>query len=211
MKLTIALLGAFCWFAVFTLWLGVIYVHGILPRLRQALVAAVVTVLALALTLLATVFQLFTAFAGETLVARVTTEKVAAGEFELTYAPEAPAEPRQARLRGDQWGVSGGVIKWRPWVTALGVRSYHKPMRLYGQFADSSRQQQPPSIHPLEAGADQFWEALYWAHEYIPLIESVYGSSAYVYVEPGETQEIYVTHSGYMIKKVAPKGRITVR
>ena len=107
------------------------------------------------------------------------------------------------RLRGDQWTISGGIVKWHPWLTALGLRSYHKPSRVSGQFSELQRQRHNwPTVEALEPDTDRFWEVLYWADPYLPFVEAAYGSSAYVYVEPQWVQEVYVTPSGYLIKRV---------
>jgi len=173
--------------------------------LKRLLAAAVFAALGTLLASLLILRALFHAFVGETLVARVTTSRLSPTAFELRYAPVGPAAlTRTVRLEGNQWAISGGIVKWHPWLTALGVKSYHKPMRLGGQFSSLSQQRaRPPTVYPLEPEADRFWEALYWADPYLPFIEAVYGSSAYAYVEPGVVQEVYVTPSGYLIKRAA--------
>jgi hypothetical protein len=160
------------------------------------------------------ILRLFHAFAGETLVATVTTRRLSPEEFELTYTipaaqlpPGVAAKPPSSatqlvRLRGDQWAISGGIVKWHPILAAFGLKSYHKPMRLNGQFSDLRRQRSHlPTICALEPAVDWFWQGLYWSDQRLPFVEAVYGSSAYVYVEPQSVQEVYVTPSGYMIKR----------
>jgi len=175
---------------------------GMLGGLRRLLVAAAFAVLGLVLGSLFILVQLFQAFAGETLVARVTTTRLSSPAFELTYTP-ADGTPRvRVELEGDQWSVSGGIVKWHPWLTALDVKSYHRPIRLSGQFSSLAEQRKrPPTAHALEPVADRFWEAFYWADPYLPFVDAVYGSSAYVYVEPDVVHELYVTPSGYIIKR----------
>ena len=128
----------------------------------------------------------------------------------LVYQPaEASALPVQVELQGDQWMVSGGLIKWHPALALLGLKSYHRPMRIAGQFTDLRQQRAHlPTVYPLQqALVDRCWEAFYWAGRRLPFVEAVYGSSAYAYVEPGVAQDIYVTPSGYLIKRVADKSR----
>lgn len=179
-------------------------------RLRRGLAAmgwAALGVLCAALLMLGRAFR---SFAGETLVATVTTQRVAPNEFVLTYRPaEGPRETgaRTVSLQGDQWMISGGIVKWHPWLTAVGLPSYHKPLRLTGQ---SSRATSPGGsvsvVEVLEPGVDRFWEWLYRADPYLPFVEAVYGSAAYVYVEPDWIQAVYVTPSGYLIKRA---GKVT--
>ena len=171
------------------------------------------------LTGLLLVLRLFHAFADETLIARVTTRPLSAEEFELTYVPlpagsahqdalagESPDEPITiVRLRGDQWVISGGIVKWHPWLTAMGLQSYQRPLRLSGQYSRLEEQRrQPPTVYPLAPGIDRLWEWLYRIDPYLPFIEAAYGSSASAYVEPRWVQEIYVTPSGYLIRRVRP-------
>ena len=179
------------------------HLTGVGRKLRRLLAALVFTSLGVLLGALLIILQLFAAFMDETLVARVTTRRLSAEQFELTYTPANLPQAAQVvvQLEGDQWAVSGGVVKWRPWLTALGLKSYHRPMRLNGQFSRVEAQRlHLPTIYAFEPSIDRFWEALYWAAPHLPFIEAVYGSSAYVYVEPGLVQEIYVTPSGYLIQ-----------
>lgn len=182
--------------------LSAVRVRGLLGKIRRLVAAAVWAGLGLLLSFLLVVLHAFQAFAGQTLVARVTTRQVGSEAFELTYTPATGGRALIVPLQGDQWSISGGIVKWHPWLTALGVKSYHQPRYLSGQFSSLDKQRSHlPTVYPLEPLADRVWEALYWADPYLPFIEAVYGSSAYVYVEPPRVQEVYVTPSGYLITR----------
>lgn len=188
-----------------SLWCLVRLVRGPgMGRRLQGLIGAVAgTCLGLLLVTLLVVIQAFQSFSGETLVARVTMRQLSPNEFELTYAPSDVTSPvMTVPLRGDQWAVSGGIVKWHPWLTALGLRSYHRPTRLAGQFSSLALQRvQPPTVYSIDTDRDWLWERLYWIAPYVPFIEAVYGSSAYVFAQPRSTFELYVTPSGYLIKR----------
>ena len=172
---------------------------------RRALMAALFGVAGMFLGGVLVVIHASQTFSGETLVARVVARRLGSQEFELRYTPASGASRTLdgIRLRGDQWAVTGGIITWHPWLTMLGLKSYHKPLALSGRFSSLARQRsEPPSIYPLAPDVDRVWEALYRAAPYLPVIGAVYGSSAYVYVEPGAVQEVYVTPLGYLIKRV---------
>ena len=178
---------------------------GPLRTPRRLLSAVVYVALGAVLGSVFVLLHFFDAFSNETLVARVVVTQMSPPAFELTYTPAvAGGEPQDVHLEGDQWAVSGGIIKWHPWFTALGLKSYHRPMRLSGQFSRVADQRSHlPTVYPLESDLlDRFWEAFYWADPYLSFVEAVYGSSAYVYVQPGVVQDIYVTPSGYLIKRV---------
>lgn len=204
MTMQLLLIGtAAVWFLALWSLLGVLRGPGVLRRVRKLVDAAVCVVLGGLLVGVLILLRAFLAFSGETLVAEVRARRLSPAEFELTYTPARDASVRTMALRGDQWAVSGGLVKWHPWLTAMGWPSYHKPMRLSGQFSSLEEQRRrPPTVEEIaEPGVDRFWEAVYWADPYLPFVEAVYGSSAYAYVEPGAVQEIYVTPSGYLIKK----------
>ena len=192
---------------------GAFTTRGLLGKMRRLAIAAVWTFLGTLLAGVLVLAHLFHVFAGETLVARVVTVRRSPLAFELMYtpvgaAPQGAAAKRGAeaarhiQLRGDQWAISGGIVKWHPWLTAFGLPSYQRPMRLSGQFSDIAQQRAHlPTVYALEPRADRFWELLYRLDPSLPFVEAVYGSSAYVSVEPNVVQEIYVTPSGYLIKR----------
>ena len=193
------------WIFGFLALIRLIRKPGIIAKARNLLDLATCIALGLLFGMLLFLFTCFQAFSKETLVARVTTEKTAADAFELVYTPadKGPADALRVPLQGDQWSIAGGVIKWHPWLSIFGFENYHKPMRLSGQFSDLRKQRSHlPSVYPLEEPwADWLWQVFYWSDKYLPFVEAVYGSAAYAYVEPGVTQEVYVTPSGYLIKR----------
>ncbi|MBI4003497.1 MAG: hypothetical protein HY353_00575 [Candidatus Omnitrophica bacterium] len=183
---------------------------GFRRRVQRLLLTTAVALLAALATAGLMLMRTFGALTGETLVATVTTQPIAAGEFALTYQPaqQALGEGQTIRLRGDQWEISGGMVKWHPWLTALGLPSYHAPLRISGRFSTVQQQRaQPPTVHALRPDLDWFWEVLYRADSYLPFVEAVYGSSAFVPLEPKAVQEVYATPSGYLIKRVPASRR----
>ena len=187
-----------------TAWsvLGVLRGPGILRRVRKLVDAAIGLVLGVLLLAFLILLRAFLAFSGETVVAEVTARRLSPTQFELTYTPCGARDGRTIELRGDEWAVSGSIVKWHPWLSGMGWSSYHKPMRLSGQFSKLEEQRRhTPTVEGIaEPGVDRFWEAVHWADPYLPFVEAVYGSSAYAYVEPGTVQQVYVTSSGYLIK-----------
>ncbi|MBI4341215.1 MAG: hypothetical protein HY598_02915 [Candidatus Omnitrophica bacterium] len=187
------------------LWrlIGLVRGPGLIGRLRRLFGMVFWAGLGLLLGAVLILRQCFLAFSGETLVARVTAQRLAPQRVELRYRPMAPERPEvRMELQGDQWAVSGGIVKWHPALALLGIKSYHRPMRLSGQFSDLQQQRTHlPTVYALQPHlVDRYWEGMYWVGRYLPWVEAVYGSSAYAYVEPGRVQEIYITPSGYIIK-----------
>ena len=213
----VAVATALAWLLSIWCALRVFQPGGFGARLQRFVAAGAFALIGVCLGSVLLIVQLFHAFTGETFIARVTARKLSPQEFELTYAP-APAAGwgrpgptmgggaavvRRIRLRGDQWSVSGGIVKWHPWLTSLGLSTYHKPIWVSGQFSRLEQQRTTvPTVYALEPDGDRLWDLLYTLDPYLPFIDAVYGSSAYVYVEPGVIQEIFVTSAGYLIRRV---------
>lgn len=207
------------WLIAIATLLHAVKASGLASRLKLLAAASIWMLLGALMAGGLILLQLFQAFAGETLIAQAVATKRSPAQFELVYTPLGSGPPgavatassertKHLILEGDQWAISGGIIKWHPWLTGLGVRSYHKPMRLSGQFADVAQQRAHlPTVYALEPAADRVWELFYRLDRYLPFVEAVYGSSAYVYVEPNVAYEIYVTPSGYLIKRKARRTR----
>src|SRR3990167_2278141 len=164
-----ALLGAatvIVWVLALLCGVRVFQRGGWLVRTRRLLAAIGCTAVAVLCSSLLILLQAFHAFTGETLVATVTTQRTAPQEFVLTYHPAEWIQEMSGQtmsLRGDQWAISGGLVKWHPWLTGLGLASYHKPIRISGQLSKLDQQRaQLPTAQALTPGADWFWEALYW-------------------------------------------------
>ena len=158
---------------------------------------------------LALALRTYTTLALEEPVAAITCEALPGTppHFRLHYAPATP-RPHAAQtfeLLGDQWMVSGEILKWQPWLNVLGLRTVQKPTRVSGRFARASQERaQPPTAYDLNGGTDAWW---LWLHHHgarLPFVEAVYGNGVYTFAEPGRTCTLYVTLSGYLVKEVTP-------
>ena len=196
-------IAAFFWLVSLWGFVAVLRGPGVFRRLSRLVSALFRLIIALVFSCIVVLLHFFRAFSSETLVAHVTAKKLGERQFLVTYVPVDGSQPIEAELAGDQWSVSGGIVKWYPLLTVFGLKSYHCPMRLSGQFTDITQQRSHlPSVVALKPfGLDRFWEALYWMDPYLPMVEAVYGSSAYAYLEPAIIQDVYVSHSGYLIKR----------
>jgi hypothetical protein len=124
-------------------------------------------------------------------------------QYRLHYTPLIPHEQptRIFDMVGDQWMVSGDILKWHPWLNLVGMHTVHKPTRISGRFLrPKDAQTFPHTVHELNGGTDTWWLALYQAQHVSHLIEAVYGNGVYTFAHPGHTYTIYVSTSGYLVK-----------
>ena len=202
---------AIIWVVALWGWVQVIRANGLAAKFRYLIQSTIVTVIGFLLSFILVILYAFHSFAGETYVGQVTTKPVGPLEFDIVYqAADMPdLEAVHAQLNGNQWMISGGIIKWHPWLTMLGLKSYHKPMKLSGHVSRPGLLKDAAMIGvPLAPSIDWFWELLYRADPYLPFVEAVYGTAAYAYVEPGVTQYVYITPSGYLIKRKKPAATV---
>ena len=164
------------------------------------------TVLAMgvAVVALAAGLRIYQVFTQETLIATMhcvpTTQPQ---RFHLYYQP-AQGPAGEYLLSGDQWAIDGEILKWDPRLALLGLRTLQKPTRINGRYADIRQQTaHAPTAYELNGGVDLTWRLLQQLGRHWPGVEAVYGSSAYVAVEPGVLYGLYVTTSGYLIKPLA--------
>ena len=185
--------------------LGLIRVRGVWPKLRRLLVGLILVGLGALASGLGLALRAFEMFSASTVVGEVRCRWLGPKEFELTWMAfhdHVPEPPQTFDLRGDQWSISGGIVKWHPWLTVLGLPSYQKLERLsgrYGRLADELRQ--PPTAVELDGGLDFLWWWLYRWDPMLPFLEAVYGSAAFVPVETGVVYEVAVSPSGYLIRR----------
>lgn len=171
-------------------------------RLVLGLTVTVIGVLALSLFLALRACQ---AFVATTPVAEVRCAWTGPQRFDLTIAmiQQGKRGPeRTVSLAGDQWTISGGIIKWHPWLTALGVPNYHHLTRLGGGFLDAAQERaQPLTVVELGGGFSPVWWWLYRLDPYLPFIDAAYGSAAFMPVDPAWTYHVDVSASGYLIRR----------
>jgi hypothetical protein len=191
--------------------LGALRRRGLMARIRDLVFSAIVLSLGALCLGLTVALRAFEAFADSVKVSEVRCAWVGPKAFHLTYVPfrkGKPQEPKTFRLRGDQWSVSGGVVKWHPWLTALGLPSYHRPTRISGRYAQTAEETQgPPAAFNLDGELDRIWWLFYRLDPFLPFVDATYGSSAFTYVNPALLFEVHVTPSGYLIQHKRPGQR----
>ena len=194
----------------FAVWSGV-WRGGVLAIIQRVGAGLICVLFGGLWVLLGLTLRSFDTFTRTSRVAQAECRRIGPQAFELVYVSfknEQPQDPKTFRLTGDQWAISGGVVTWRPWLTVLGLPSYHKPTRLSGRFANTAEEiSHPPSAFDLNGGTDVLWQWLYEASAWLPVIEAAYGSSAFVPAQPGWRYDVLISHSGYLIHRVRPDTR----
>ncbi len=151
-------------------------------------------------------------FTGEQLIATVECLPAppdSGFNFRLRLTPVVSGGKELARtygIYGQQWMAGGEYLKWHSWLNLLGVKNRYKLTRLSGRYIDASNERyNPRAVYALNGGTGEMWLLLYKIQNSLPFVEAVYGNAAYTLAEPGGTWGIYITHSGYIIRRLPPK------
>jgi hypothetical protein len=173
-------------------------VSGTLFFLSGALVLMLAVVAALVVANLFT----YTRLTHEQDVARVSVRQLGERHFVVSVQP-AGAAPRHFELRGDEWQIDARVLKWRPMATLLGFDTGYRLERLSGRYANvADERSQPRTVHDLakDDSTLDVWVLVRRHHQYLPLVDALYGSAVYVPMLEGAEYAVTVSASGLVVR-----------
>lgn len=153
-------------------------------------------------------FRAYHAFTLEELAAEITTEPGTNPEttkITLTrYLPEGEKAEQEYFIRGDQWMIEGDILKWNNIVNFLGLHTRYRLTRIRGRYISSENEKQKnPTVYPLAKDENHpFWKYLYRYGHNFPLVSTVYGNAAYQLAEKSRHYKIYVSTSGFVVRRV---------
>ena len=150
----------------------------------------------------------YRAFTHEDLVAKVICSPAPRGQLydmSLRYTPIVKDKLREERvylLNGNQWLIEGEILKWKPVFNILGLNTLYKITRISGRYLFTNQQNSPAqTMYTLNGGTDYLWIMLHRLQNFFPFIEAVYGNGAYTFPDRKASFGVYVTTSGFIIKK----------
>lgn len=109
--------------------------------------------------------------------------------------------PQLFPMQGDQWAVTGEILKWHPWLNFVGIKNCHRLTRVSARYLRVADEMNAPrSAYDLNGGTGSLWPILYRLQEYLPFVEAVYGNAAHTFAEHKSRWGVFVTLSGYLIK-----------
>lgn len=153
----------------------------------------------------------YSAFTQEELAAKIKVNKVNGQLYDmvLKYSPVVNGISQGEDtylLKGNQWMVDGDILKWKPALSILGFRTAYKITRISGRYLSAKEQARAQqTIYTINGGTDRFWLFLHKYQKFFPLAEAVYGNGAYAYADNNGTFGLFVTTSGFIIKRLNGK------
>ncbi|MDD5449134.1 MAG: hypothetical protein PHO42_00855 [Candidatus Omnitrophica bacterium] len=114
-------------------------------------------------------------------------------DFYLFYFPGKNADRSDfifLKLNGDYWAFEGEIIKWKRPVNFAGLRTCHRPVRIYDSKGTSQ---------PLETGPGRF---AFRTEKLLPFIDTSFISIVKQPFKPRLKFGIYATNTGYLVRRI---------
>lgn len=179
-----------------------------LRRIVSWLILAILVSLLAGIVIFKLYLNSYQVFTDKTLAAKIgcRQDKISKENFlevELLSPQKHGGRKTAAFNNADEWVIEGRIIKWEDIFNLFGARTYWRLERIRSRFYDTEAEKRNAAfIFDLQDGPDRVWFFVYRLKRFLPFIDAVYGSSAFVPFEAGKDFEVYVTKSGLLIKDV---------
>jgi hypothetical protein len=142
-------------------------------------------------------------------VATISLEQKGPQLFEATVV-EPPTEQDPAGItrtfdvHGDEWRMEARVLKWKPWANVLGLDSQYRLDRFSGRYTDTQQEltgeRSAYDIRPTRQSGIDLWPIAREYSRYLPVVDTLYGSGAYMPMADGATYEVRITQNGLIAR-----------
>jgi hypothetical protein len=157
--------------------------------------------------LVSTPFYVYDQFNQEEPVAQLTFEQKGDHEFTAMLRQGDFCSSEQFKILGDQFQLDAGFVKWKGLGVALAFKPIYRLDRLSGRYSDIVQQNNQNHLaHNLapdvlfdffdknERGDSNGW-----------LLDTHYGSSVYLNIDPSLNYTVYATEDGLITRAELPK------
>lgn len=138
----------------------------------------------------------------EQAVAEIVFRQFEPNAYGATLSPVAGGEAHRFVIRGDEWQIDARVLKWHGMANLFGLDTHYRLERLSGRYANLSTERNGArTVYGLaaEEGLD-LWGIANRYERWMPFVDAVYGSAAYLPMANGAHYEISVTQSGLIAR-----------
>jgi hypothetical protein len=194
-------------------FLGLIFFALAVSRLRRRKIAAAglhgtaggcAWLLGVALVAIAFNLHSYRRLTYEQMVAEIVFRQFEPNAYGATLSPAGGEETRRFVIRGDEWQIDARVLKWRGVANLLGLDSHYRLERLSGRYASLSNESNGArTVYGLvpKHGLD-LWGIANRYQRWVPMVDAIYGSAAFLPMANGARYEIRVTQSGLIARPI---------
>ncbi len=163
---------------------------------------------ALAILSLAALLGSWRAFTKQTQIAEVQAFELSPHHLRVYLVPIASHGARGPTesydVDGDQWQVGGDVLRFRPFLTVLGIDTAYRMTRVEGRWNDAASANSHTGTAYDRRPASWAWTRLYRDADRPPLswfIAGAHGQSVAQLPDRRALYDVYVTPNGYVVDK----------
>ena len=135
------------------------------------------------------------------------------GEREFNAVFTYPSGQRtNFALRGDEWQVDARVLKWHAFANIVGFDTAYRLERISGRYTHiEDERSQARTVYSLRAAA-RFdpWDLVHRHHSWLPWMDALYGSAAFLPMADGALYEVKVSQSGLIARPLNHAARDAV-
>ena len=183
----------------------------IIGALLRAIIALVFLSFAAAALLLGGEVQTYRGLSAEQAAGEIQFARAGSRQFNgvLTYPT---GERATFVLRGDEWQIDARILKWRTFANLLGFDAAYRLERISGRYGRIEEERTQPrtvySLHPPDR--PDLWELLRRYNSWLPGVDALYGSAAYLPMADGARYEIKASQSGLLARPLNPEAKEAV-
>jgi hypothetical protein len=153
--------------------------------------------------------QTYDTFSKKVTVAEVQCIEMGPGKLRLFYVPIDKDGRRGATetydLEGDEWSVGADVMRFKPFMTVMGLETVHKVTRIEGKWiraADANTKK--PTAFDRGGGTTRSWLAFYKDGKRGPLgwfVDGVHGQAVSQLPDRKAVYDLQITPNGLVVTK----------
>jgi hypothetical protein len=134
-------------------------------------------------------------------IAELRFESVAPQNYRVFILAQDGTAQRY-ELRGDEWQLDARILKWHGVANLLGVDAHYRLERLSGRYRSVQQERTAPrTVYQLfdRRGID-LWELANRYPKWLPGIDAIYGSAAFLPMADGAHYSVSHTQSGLVAR-----------
>ena len=170
--------------------------------IRKLIKYSLIVAIIFAILVLGNVYT-YTRLTDEEPIAQLVFTPINEQEFDASLRHGNFCESKNYRIHGDEWRIDARFLKWKSWATLFGANAMYRIERLSGRYAKI--EDENSKIHSAhEINTDSTLELGELAEQYskaLPMIDTLYGSSAYEKMEPEKLYTVYRAQSGILVRE----------
>ncbi len=138
----------------------------------------------------------------EQAVAEIVFEARGPQRYRATLSQAQNGQMQTFMLSGDEWQLDARVLKWRGWANLFGLDAQYRLERISGRYRDIEQERNGDrTVYALSdnPGVD-LWRMAAERPRWLPFVDAVYGSAAYLPMADAARYEISMTQSGLIAR-----------